>query len=263
MQRGFQFFARSEVVALQDVFDTTVEALDHAVCLGRSWRGQTVFDIQFGAELVELMLARRSTLAQAEEAIGELFSVVRENRADADRAGTLKIAQEAPGIRSSLCLENADENPPCRPVDGHEEVAARSFVSHLGQILHVDVDIARLVSLEGAVFGPRRLCLQVTQVADAMPTQTAVQTRARDVRVQEFSYHRQKIIERHQQRLAKGDSNCHLCRVQCRLQPVRRVTAIMNVVTMLPLIHGLFVCRENDSLDRFLTLQTAEPLSQD
>ena len=168
-------------MALKHLLYPTVEPFDHAVGLRRFWWGQAVLDAELGTELVELMLARRSTLAQAEEAIGELFSVVRENRADADRAGTLKIAQEAPGIRSSLCLENADENPPCRPVDGHEEVAARSFVSHLGQILHVDVDIARLVSLEGAVFGPRRLCLQVTQVADAMPTQTAVQTRARDV----------------------------------------------------------------------------------
>ena len=39
------------------VFDMTVEALDHTVCPGRSWRRQAVFDIQFGAELVELMFS--------------------------------------------------------------------------------------------------------------------------------------------------------------------------------------------------------------
>jgi len=36
-----------------------------------------VRDVQVGTELVELVLARRSTFAQAEEAIGELFSVTR------------------------------------------------------------------------------------------------------------------------------------------------------------------------------------------
>ena len=50
------------------------------------------------AELVELMLARRSTLAQAEEAIGELFSVVREYGSDAYWASPLQIAQKAARI---------------------------------------------------------------------------------------------------------------------------------------------------------------------
>lgn len=83
-----------------------------------------MLDVQISTELVELVLARRSTLAQAKEAIGELFSVVRENRADADWAGTLQVSQEAPGIRRSLCLEDADENPSRRAVDGHKQIAA-------------------------------------------------------------------------------------------------------------------------------------------
>jgi len=36
----------------------------------------------------------------------------------------------------------------------------------------------------------------------------------------------------------------------------------VNAIAMPPLVDRLFVCRENDSLDRFLTLQTAEPLGQ-
>ena len=59
---------------------------------------------------------------------------------------------------------------------------------------------------------------------------------------------------------------CHrrrlLRRGQCGLQPVRRVAAIMHAVAMPPLVDGLLVCRENDSLDRFLILQTAEPRRQ-
>ena len=80
--------------------------------------------VEGGAKFVELMFASCGPLTQAKEPISELFSIIGQNGADADRAGTLQVSQESPGIRSSLCLENADENPPCRPVDGHEEVAA-------------------------------------------------------------------------------------------------------------------------------------------
>jgi len=88
-------------MALKHLLYPTVELFDHAVGLRRFWWGQAVLDAELGTELVELMLARRSTLAQAEEAIGELFSVVRENRADADRAvATHHSAAKAPWLSS-------------------------------------------------------------------------------------------------------------------------------------------------------------------
>ena len=74
------------MVALKHVFDTTVETLDHAVCLGRSRRRQTVFDIQFGAELVELMFPALRALAQAKETVVELLPIVREYGSDAQWA---------------------------------------------------------------------------------------------------------------------------------------------------------------------------------
>jgi len=45
-----------EALGLQHVADAAVEALNHAVGLGRLWWCQAVFDAQFGAEQVELML---------------------------------------------------------------------------------------------------------------------------------------------------------------------------------------------------------------
>jgi len=42
---------------------------DHAVGLRRFWWGQTVVDTEFDAQRVELVLAGRSTLAQAEETV--------------------------------------------------------------------------------------------------------------------------------------------------------------------------------------------------
>ncbi len=149
-------------MALEHLFDSTVKPFDHTVCLRGFRRGQAVVDVQVGTELVELVLACRGTLAQAEEQVGELLCVVRKDRANAHRTSSLQVSQKAPSIRRSLCLEDADENPSRRAVDGHEEVAPRRLVGHLGQILHVDVDIVGLVSLEAAVFGPRRLGLQVT-----------------------------------------------------------------------------------------------------
>jgi len=41
---------------------------------------------------------------------------------------------------------------------------------------------------------------------------------------------------------------------------MRRVAAILDAVALAPFIDGLRVCRENDSLDRFLTLQTAKAI---
>jgi hypothetical protein len=70
-----QFFAGSEVVALEDVLDATVEPLDHAVGLGRFRRGQTMLDIEGRTKRVELVLAGRSALAQTEEAIREFLAI--------------------------------------------------------------------------------------------------------------------------------------------------------------------------------------------
>ena len=62
-------------MALKHIFDPSIEPLDHAVGLGRSWWGQAVFDVQSCAEFVELMFAAWCAFAQAKEAIRELFSV--------------------------------------------------------------------------------------------------------------------------------------------------------------------------------------------
>lgn len=167
-------------------------------------------------------------------------SFVCKDCADADRAGTLQVSQEAPGIRRSLCLEDADEHPAGGTVDGHKQVAARGFVSHLRQILHVDVDITGLASLESAVFRPGRLGLQVAQIAHTMPAKAAVEPRARDIRVQELPHHGQQVIERDQQGLAQRHGHGFLRGRKRGLQAVLRMAAILNAVALAPLPDGLF-----------------------
>ena len=111
MQRGLQFLAGLEVVALQHVFDTTVEPLDHAVGLRRSGRSQAVFDAELRAEPVKLMLPALRPLSQAEEPVGEFFATVSQNGADPRWAGPLRIPQKAPGVCGRLAVANADKDP--------------------------------------------------------------------------------------------------------------------------------------------------------
>ena len=46
VQRGFKFFAGTEMVALQYLLDPPVETLDHAVGLWMLRRGKAVFDAE-------------------------------------------------------------------------------------------------------------------------------------------------------------------------------------------------------------------------
>jgi hypothetical protein len=135
--------------------------LDHAVGLRRLRRREAMLDAEGGAQRVELVCASRCTLAQAKEAIRELLAVVRANGADAQRANALQVTKEAAGI------------------------------CHLGHVFHVDVDVAKLKGLEGAVFRSCCLGLHVAQAPHTVATQAAIQPQARVIRVQELAHHRQ------------------------------------------------------------------------
>lgn len=162
-------------MALQYVLDAPVEALDHTVGLRRfRWR-KAVLYAQIGAERIELVLTRGCALAQAKETVCELFSIVGQNGADADWAGPLQVAQKPARIGRCLAVVDTNKDPAGRSIDGHEEVTAAALIGHLGQVFHVDVDIAGLIRFEGAVLGADVLGLEAAQVAHAVPTQTAVQ----------------------------------------------------------------------------------------
>ena len=239
------------MVALQNLLNTTVETFDHTVGLGRLRRGQAMLDVQGGAERVELMFASRSTFAQAEEAIGELFSIISEYGADAHRAGAFQVTQEAPRIGRCLAVADTNKDPAGRSVDGHEEVTAAALIGHLWQVFHIDMDVAGLVGLERAVFWFDSLGFEIAQVADAMTSQAPVEARARGVRVQELADHGKQVVERYQQRLAQSHRDSFLRRCQRRLKPMRRMAAILDAVALAPFPYSLFsrpvAFRENPS----------------
>jgi len=77
-----------------------------------------------------------------------------------------------------------------------------SFTEKVRQVFHVDMDVSRIVSIEGAVLRLLFLGREIAQVSYAMPPQAAVQPGTRGVRVQKLPHHGQQIVERDQQRLA-------------------------------------------------------------
>ena len=184
------------------------------------------------------------------------------NGADTEWADAFQVPQEAAGVCGGLGFKDADENPPCGPINRHEEVAPQGFIGHFRKVFHVDMDVSRLGRLEGALLRLLILGREIEQVANPVPTQAAVKAGAGNVRVQKLAHHSQQVIERHQQRRAQRHRNGLLGRGQRRLQAVRRVAAVVNAIAVFPFIHRLLVCRENDRMDRFLTLQTAEAFRQ-
>ena len=100
-------------------------------------RGEPMFGALVGTKLIELVLAGGSALAQAKQAVGKLLAArhrprtdgglgsLGENGPDLHWAGSFQVAQEPVGIGGGLGIVDADEDPPCRPVDGHKQVAPR------------------------------------------------------------------------------------------------------------------------------------------
>ena len=53
------------------------------------------------------------------------------------------------GIRGSFGGHDAHKHPPCRAINGHEEIAPGSFVRHLRQVFDVHMDETGFVGFEG------------------------------------------------------------------------------------------------------------------
>ena len=130
--------------------------------------------------------------------------------ADADRAGAFEVAQEPAGVGGGFGFTDPDEHPAGRPINGDEQGAPGRFVSHLRQILDIDLQISGRAGPERLVLGPGRFRLQIAQIAhpfaiglepmalNGSPAQTAVQPGARHLGVQKLPHHGEQVVERHQ-----------------------------------------------------------------
>ena len=88
----------------------------------------------------------------------------------------MQIPQEPAGIRGGLGGHDPHKDPPCRAINGHEEIAARGLIRHLRQVFYVDMQEAWLVGLERLVRFSRGLGPQGIEIAHAVAAQTAIQT---------------------------------------------------------------------------------------
>jgi len=160
-------------------------------------------------------------------------------------AGKMRMKPGFRSFRADLVHWTKSETPftPAgRPVDGNEQIPTAAFIGHLGQVFHVDVDVSRFANLEGAVFRPGRLGLQVAQVPHTIPPQATIKTRARHIRVQELPQRALCAIGSSKLASAKRSSSD-------TSSVWRRTTAMASCV-------GVSVQRENRPPDCFLLRRT-------
>jgi len=136
-------------MALKHILDTITEPLNHAVGLGRSWRGQAVFDVQDRAEIVELMFAAWCAFCRPKRrsvnsfplaiVLGPMADLARSvnlvrmrihcpaghcNAMSREGAGARQVTQEVARVGGSLAVVNADKDPAGGPVNRHKQIAA-------------------------------------------------------------------------------------------------------------------------------------------
>jgi hypothetical protein len=133
VHRRIKVFPRSEVMTLEDILYTPVDSLNHAVCLRRLCWGQTMVNAEFAAQRVEPLFASRCTLAQAKETVSERLTVA-------------NVARTIGAI-----IGNS--------------------VRMVRMIFYVDMQVTRLIGLEGAVLWLCLFDLQVAQITHPMTTQ--------------------------------------------------------------------------------------------
>lgn len=98
---------------------------------------------QLLAQQLQLMAgAGRSRMSGKQQTIDELFTVIGEQPGYLDRTSFVQGPQECLGARCRLGRFDLHKQPAYTPVDGHEQIAALSFILTLGQILHIHVQIA-------------------------------------------------------------------------------------------------------------------------
>lgn len=135
-QRRLELCGRSEPDLIDDVADTAVEALDHAVGLRMAWRNKPMLDIKLLAQTVEYVApARLSVLALGSKTVGELAAVIGKQFNDLDRASSTRLCQKVGSAILTLVSVDVDEHPARGAIDGDEQVAPGGFILYLGKYL--------------------------------------------------------------------------------------------------------------------------------
>ena len=127
VDRGFQVHRVLEVVGSEKLGESSAQAFDHTVCPGRLGFDQAVLNSQRMAERIELMGAGSTLGFLAEDAIGELLSVIGEDFLDLDGCRLGQALKERPCACGILVAFELDKDPAGGSGHGHERVAAGSL----------------------------------------------------------------------------------------------------------------------------------------
>jgi hypothetical protein len=237
--RVFEALGGIEAIGHQDLADAAIETLDHAVGLGVSGLDETMIDAMESASPVKGVCAAWPAFAGRTEAIGKLLAVVGQDACDGERSGFDQAFQEALGRGGGFVPEEFDVHPARGPVDGSEQILAFGLIGHLGQVLHIDIDEARLVVLERLGSQPLVLFFgqQGLEIRDAVPAQAAVEARPRHGRMDEFSRDDEQIVEGQKQGLAQRHDDPLLGGREGRVQGMGPMGAVFGGLPLAPLAH--------------------------
>ena len=236
LQRRLKFVGRGKSGLLDQVADSPVESLDHAIRLRMAGWRQTMLNLHFGTAQIE-HVTTCETLVFTGKPIRELAAVVSENLLNLHRRGQLETAQEVGTADFGLVAVDAEVHPARRPVDGDKQIATLGLIGHLWQVFDVDVQEAGLIVLEGfergwLAFNDRQ---KAFQVSDSMAAQAPTQTGPRHVRIDEFARHRQQVVQGQQQHAPELNNEHFLGRCQRRMQRVWTVRPILRIGAAFPL----------------------------
>ena len=126
----------------------------------------------------------------------------------------------------------ATKKPARGPVYGDKQVTPRCHILHVEQILHIRMQVPRLISPESFVGLLGRSGLWGVEVAHSMAALTPVKARARDAWADELLGDGHPVIQRQQQSAAQVHHHSLLTLGQLGLQAMRGVRAISKVGTL-------------------------------
>lgn len=208
------------------------------VGLRRFRPGQPMLDAQLFAELVELVVTGGPFGSRPEQPVGELLTIIGEQGPDTDRAGLVQVAQEAPGRGGALVGADLDVDPAGGPVDGDKQIPPTVLISHLREVLHVDMQVAGVIGLEGLRWPP---WLRLGGgPGNPVALEQPVDRRAGGVLVEELAGDGEHVLQGQPQRSAQGHHHRLLLRHQGRAQPVSGVRAIFGGSAFAPAADGVF-----------------------
>ena len=209
--------------------DAAVEALDHAVGLGRSGTGVTILGAKGGTG--------------TGEGGGEAAAVVGQHVGEAERERRRGLAQEGDGALLGLIVLDREVDGARAPVDGNVEIALAPLAVaglQLGQVLDVDVHEAEVVVAERALalggafgngLGPAVQPLGFEDAPDVVAAEMG----------QEVGDHEGEVVEGEVGGPAQATDDGSLFLARLPRQPVRSGGAVQAVrgTALAPLADGL------------------------